>query len=101
MIAIPLQPVPSQVVRIVLGGQNCTLKLYQKTTGFYCDLMIDATVIWSCAICQDNNPICSYGYLPFVGVLTFYDTIANTNPQYQGLGAQYQLFYLAPGEGAA
>lgn len=103
MQAIPLQAVPSQIVRVVLNNQNCTIAINTKTTGLFCDLSIDGNVIWTCAICQNNNPICSYGYLGFIGSLVFLDTVSNTDPVYTGFGgttAQYQLLYLMPGEGA-
>ena len=29
---VPLQPIPSQVVHVVLDGQNCTLSIYEKPT---------------------------------------------------------------------
>ena len=100
MITVPLSATPSQTVKIILNSQNCTLTIYQKTTGVYCDLMIDATVIWQGAICQNNNPICNYGYLPFVGKLVFFDTQGASDPDYSGFGDRWQLMCLSPGEGA-
>jgi hypothetical protein len=99
MQSIPLQQTPSQTVKIILNGQNCTLAVYQKSTGVFCDLMIDSVIVWTCAICQNNTPICSYGYLPFVGSLLFFDTQGTSDPDYTGFDDRFVLLYLAPGEG--
>ncbi len=61
--------------------------------------MINTTVIWTGAICQNNTPICNYRYIPFLGKLVFFDTQGVSDPEYTGFADRYQLLYLAPGEG--
>lgn len=96
---IPLAVTPSQAVKIILNGQNCDISIYQKTTGLFCDLSIDSAVVWQGAVCINNMPICNYDYLPFIGKLTFYDTLGLENPDYTGFASRFQFLYLAPGEG--
>ncbi|WP_446667597.1 phage baseplate plug family protein, partial [Klebsiella pneumoniae] len=38
---ISLSPSLSQKVYVTLGGQNCAIKLHQRSTGFYADLYVD------------------------------------------------------------
>jgi hypothetical protein len=42
---ISLSPSLSQKVYVTLGGQNCAIKLHQRSTGFYIDLYVDDTAI--------------------------------------------------------
>lgn len=98
MLTIPIEPAPSQVLKVVLNDQNCTIALYQKTTGVYCDLMIDDRVVWLGAVCQNNNPIFNYAYFGFLGQLAFTDTQGANDPVYTGFGDRFQLVYLSPEE---
>lgn len=99
MQSIPLQPIPSQSVMVILNDQNCNIAIYQKSTGVYCDLAINGVVIWTCAVCLNNTPICAYEYIPFVGKLLFFDTQGDSDPDYTGFDDRYMLYYLEPGEG--
>ena len=40
MLKIPLKQVPSQKLRVVLGGQNCTINLYYRFGNTYMDLVV-------------------------------------------------------------
>jgi hypothetical protein len=90
---IPVQPLPAQTFNTVLGNQNCTISLYQKTTGMYLDLAINEAVVITGALCRDRVKIVRYGYLGFAGDLAFIDTQGAQDPEYQGLGDRWQLVY--------
>lgn len=91
---IPVQPLPSQVMNITLANQNCTIKLYQLSTGLYCDLHVGSELIIGGVICENLNRIVRDLYLGFVGDLGFYDMQGTDNPYYTGLGTRFIFIYL-------
>jgi hypothetical protein len=94
---IPLQPTPSQVLEVTLGGQPCLISVYQKFYGIFVDLYntnkIPPLIIGG-VIAQNLNRIVRDDYLGFIGDLAFYDTQGNSDPTYQGLGSQFLLLYI-------
>lgn len=95
---VPVQPVPSQTLAAVLGGQSCQLAVYQKRTGLYMDLMVGGVVLFTCVACLNEVLIVRGPALGFVGNLVFMDTQGSDDPSYEGLGSRWVLFYLAPGD---
>lgn len=93
---IPLQSVPSQSAQIVLGGQNCLVRVYQKSTGLFFDLLVDGNPIVQARICRDRNRLVRYERLGFSGDLFFVDSQGVSDPVYSGLGDRYNLFYATP-----
>jgi len=105
MQVIPVQAVPSQTLQTAVGGQNCTLNIYQLDAyGLFMDVLVDGAVICQGVICENANRIVRYAYLGFVGDFAWFDTYAGvteaqpSDPVYTGLGAQYVLMYLAPAD---
>lgn len=94
MLTIPLQATPSQSLSAVLGGQNCQINVYQKSTGMYLDLYVSNSPIITATICLDRVRLVREAYLGFIGDLVFADTQGVSDPVYTGLGAQYVLLYL-------
>lgn len=95
MLTIPLAPVPSQTLAVVLGGQNCNISVYQEITGIYFDLSLGTTVIKTAVIVEDGARLledCQYA--GFVGDFVCVDTQGELDPQYTGLGSRWQLVYL-------
>lgn len=90
---IPIADKPSQTLTIALSGQQTTLNLYQKSTGFYCDVYVNSALIISGVICQNLNKIVRDAYLGFIGDLYFYDTQGLSDPSSPGLGTRYLLIY--------
>ncbi|KPA87283.1 hypothetical protein PF66_06193 [Pseudomonas asplenii] len=95
---IPISATPSQVFSIVLGTQNCTIKVYQKSTGTFLDLALAGTPLLTGVLCQDRVRLVRQAYLGFSGDLAFMDTQGFDVPQYQGLGSRWQLMYLEPSD---
>lgn len=91
---VPIQPVPSQVLTALLTNQACQINVYQKNTGLFCDLYVNALPIVLGVICQNRNRLVRAAYLGFVGDMMFIDTQGLADPVYAGLGSQFVLAYL-------
>ena len=91
---IPVIDTPAQVVKIILAGQPCTINLYQKSTGLYCDLYVGTALIIGGVVCQNMNRIVINAYLGFVGDLFWQDTQGTDDPTSPGLGARFIFWYL-------
>lgn len=95
---IPIQPVPSQIAKVVLGGQNCQILIYQKPQGLFVDINADGSDIVTGVIARDAVPLVCREYAGFVGNLIFIDTQGASDPTYDGLGSRYSLVYLTAEE---
>lgn len=98
MLVIPLSASPSQQVSVTLNGQNCVIRVYQKSTGVYADLTVNNVVLFTAVLCHDRDRLVRYKYLGFSGDLSFIDSQGSTDPDYTGFGSQYFLVYLSPDE---
>ena len=98
MLEIPLQPVASQVVKAVLGGQNFQIFIYQKAQGMFVDINVDGIDVMSAVIARDVTPLISREYAGVSGNLIFTDTQGSHEPTYDGLGTRYTLVYLTAEE---
>lgn len=103
MLVVPLQALPNQTLYTSLGGQNCTINVFQYAYGLFLDLYVGSTLIVSCVICLNANLIVRSAYLGFDGDLAFVDTQGDADPVYTGFGpgARYQLLYLTTSDVAA
>ncbi|CUK22902.1 phage baseplate plug family protein [Achromobacter xylosoxidans] len=90
---IPLRAVPAQACSVVLGGQNCQVSVYQKSTGVYLDLQVNHEPVAMAVLCHDRVWLIREIYSGFVGDLTFVDTQGRDDPAYTGLGSRFQLMY--------
>lgn len=111
MQTVPLAPVPSQTLSIVLGGQAVSIALYLLGTGdgaaMYMDLESNGAPIFTSRIARafsglpaNTPPFMTVGehYRGFQGDLLFIDTQATPtteveDPLPNGLGARWQLVY--------
>lgn len=92
---IPLQPVPSQTLAIVLNNQDCEISLYQKSTGLFFDLSSNGNVIVTARYCANGVKIVRRPDSGFVGDFMFVDIAGqNHNPDYLGMGESFVLVYL-------
>jgi hypothetical protein len=99
MKVIPLAPVASQQINVTLGGQACSINVYQKSTGVYLDLFLNNQPISTTVRCLNEAELVEdRQYLGFVGNLMFVDTQGETDPTYTGFGPEptgrYQLVYI-------
>lgn len=95
MKVIPLDAVPSQTLNVVLGGQACVLKLYQKRTGLYLDLVVNNVQVCYGALCLSGYPLIKNTYHGFTGNLVFVNQTGSDTPYYTGLGTTFLLYYVA------
>lgn len=98
---IPLQPVPSQTLNVLLNNQDCTINVYQKFYGLFIDLYSGDELVIAGVIGWDRNWIVRSKYLGFDGDLSFIDTQGNQDHDYTSLGSEFLLFYFTPDEVAA
>lgn len=98
MVVIPLSPIPSQTLRVVLDGQACDLSLYQRQNHLFADLVTNDIAICTGAICQDRADIVQSPTPHFSGSLHFIDMQGNKSPRYSELGDRYQLVFIPAGE---
>lgn len=91
---IPVSPVPSQTLDVVLAGQNCQIAIYQKTTGLYVDVAVNDAPIVTGAIARDRVRLVRHIYLQFQGDLIIVDTRGSSDPESSGLGTRFLLVYL-------
>jgi hypothetical protein len=98
MLIVPLQPLASQVVQVMLGGQACTIGVYSKGGSMFADITVAGAPLRTCQLCLNGVLLVRFNYLGFVGDLVFVDLQGNTDPLYTGLGTRYVLVYLAPAD---
>lgn len=98
MLVVPLIVTPAQTVNVVLGDQSCTIDVYQKFWGLFCDVLVDDVVIIQGVLCQDRNYIVRSLYLGFSGDLLFVDTQGTTDPEFEQLGSRFLLVYQSSDE---
>ena len=84
MQTIPIADVPSQTLSVQLGGQSCSISIYRKSTGLFCNLSVANVLIIGGVICQNVNRIVRDAYLGFVGDLVFLDTQGTDDPTTPG-----------------
>lgn len=95
MLIVPVQPVANQTLQIQLGGQPCTLNLYQTMFGLFMDVYVGASPIVLGVICENLNRIVRSKYLGFVGDFIFIDnTGTGADPIYYSLNSTFSLAYL-------
>jgi hypothetical protein len=102
MLQVPLAAVPSQQFGITLDGQNCTISVYQKTTGLYFDMLFNGAPFTSTVRCLNEARLCEdRQYLGFEGDFLFYDAQGDSDPDYTGLAGRFVLIYLEAADLAA
>ncbi|VVE82832.1 phage baseplate plug family protein [Pandoraea sputorum] len=94
MRTVPLQALASQSITIILGGQNCRIKVDQKRTGMFLSLWINNVALVTSVQARDRTLLVRQSYLGLAGDLSFFDTQGTDDPEYQGLGTRWFLNYI-------
>ena len=97
-VQVTLQPVASQQVQTVLGGQQCQIAVYVKNQCMFLDMIVNGTQVIYAVQCKNLVSLIPTAYLGFVGWLMFIDTQGSEDPKYTGLGSRWQLLYLTEGD---
>ncbi len=92
---IPVQDTAAQTFTINLAGQQCQINLYIRTTGLYCDLYVNNSLIIGGVICENLARIVQNTYLGFLGDLVWLDTQGVDDPASPGLGSRFVFYYLS------
>ena len=90
---IPLAALPDQTVQVTLNGQNCAIRVYQKTGGLFVDVYVDNVGVIFGVRAFNLNKIVREPYLGFKGDLYFNDTQKSDEPSYSLLGTRFVLLY--------
>ncbi|SFN29683.1 hypothetical protein SAMN05216516_10521 [Izhakiella capsodis] len=98
MQTITIQPKKSQVLSVVLAGQQCVIRLIQRESFIYMDLTVNGNPVMQGVPCLFGNRLVGYSYLGFVGDLVFIDNTGQRDPAYEGLGSRFILYYLEESE---
>ena len=100
---VPLIQYPNQELMCILGNQNCTIRVTERSGYTFLDLRVDDTVIregqlcdpWSWVLATPND---------FKGNFMLIDTArtiaAQERAQYDGLGDRWVLYYFTEEEAA-
>lgn len=107
---ITVSDVPSQTLVVQVGGQNCSLSVYQRSTsgvdtngnptsvGLFMDVEVEGEPVITGVLCENLNRIVRDPYLGFIGDFAWWDTqgspLAGLDPSTPGLGSRYQLLYM-------
>lgn len=94
MRSVPLNPVPSQTLTLLLNNQPIRLNVRTFATGLFMDVLLNNVLIAAAVPCLNNNKIVREAYSGLIGDFMFTDTQGESDPTYDGLGARYQLIYL-------
>ena len=98
MLKIPLKQVPSQKLRVVLGGQNCTINLYYRFGNTYMDLVVGNNAVINGAICRNRSSVVNVANHVFAGALYFLDLLGDSDPNYKLFNDRYTLLYVSANE---
>lgn len=93
MIKISLKPSKAQAVRVTLANQSCLMRLVQRESGLYMDLTVNDTPVLTGFPCLYATRIVRYKHLPFKGDLFFLDKEGSDDPNGDGLGTRFNLYY--------
>lgn len=92
---IPITSKAAQTFTIQLNGQNCSINLYQKSTGLYFDMTVNGKTCVNSVLCLNLVGLIREAYYGFSGQLIFFDTQGTSDPTYQYLGTRYKLVYVS------
>lgn len=104
MVEIPLQPLPSQELQVLLDSQPCTITLRwfgSEPSGaarLYAGLRVGNDMVFDGAVCLNGQIVNQSPSHLFSGFLVFLDTQGREAPRWDGLGGRWALLYLSDGE---
>lgn len=98
MLIVPLSPIPSQTLKIVLDDQDCEISVLTRGPNLYLDLTVDGVIIQQGALLLNYVSAIQIPSRSFKGTLAMFDTQGNEAPRWDGLGSRWLLFYWSEGE---
>lgn len=101
MLVIPLSPIPSQTLKVVLDDQDCEISVLMHGPHLYLDLTVNGNIVQQGALLLDYVSAIQIPTRNFSGTLAMFDTQGNEPPRWDGLGDRWQLCYWSEGEEGA
>lgn len=95
---IPLSPVPSQTLKVVLDDQDCEISVLMRGQHLYLDLTVNGIIIQRGAILLDGVSAIQIPTRNFLGTLAIVDTQGNEAPRFEGLGSRWLLCFWSVGD---
>lgn len=96
---IPVQPVPTQTLAVVLAGQPAQIEIRQNGANMYFSLRLADRPIVLTRICRNRQRLLlDVEYKGFIGDFEFQDTQGAEQPTYIGLGTRFVLRYFGADE---
>lgn len=92
-VRVPLISTPAQEMSIRLAQQSCRLRVYQKRTGLYVDLLVNDVPVATGILCRDRVWLIRNPASGFVGDFAFIDTQDASDPFYTGLSDRFRLIW--------
>lgn len=90
---IPLQPIPSQTISVVLDGQPCVIGLRELGGRQYFSLSVNGTIICENVLIVNNSRIVNAEYTDFIGEFASIDMAGDEPPNYTGWGTRWLLAF--------
>ncbi|CND00962.1 Uncharacterised protein [Yersinia frederiksenii] len=94
MRTVSIEPLKSQSISVSLGGQQCGIRLIQRESFMYMDLTSNGVPLIQGVPCLYGNKMVGYKYLGFVGDFVFIDNVGQSDPEWNGLGSRFDLYYI-------
>lgn len=90
---IPLRPLPSQSINVILAGQPCIIDLREMGGRQYLSLSVNGTAICQSVLLVNRSAIVRAAYAGFIGDLAAIDTQGDEAPRYDGWGTRWFLAF--------
>jgi hypothetical protein len=93
IVTIPVNPVPSQSLNVIVAGQPCTIDLREIGGRQYFSLSLNGDVICQNVLIVNRSAIVRAAYTGFVGDFAAIDTTGDEAPEYTGWGTRWFLVF--------
>ena len=93
IMSIPLAPIPSQSVDVILNQQPCSLNVHSRGGNLFFDLYLNNIPVLCGVVAHNRVRLVRDAYLGFNGDLAFVDLQGTDAPMYIGLGTRWKLYY--------
>ncbi|MBS4773136.1 MAG: hypothetical protein KHX55_02535 [Proteobacteria bacterium] len=93
IVEVPLSPLPSQELSLVLGNQDVTVRVLTHGDYLYLDILKENEPVILGQIIVTGQNILPAGLSDFSGNFQMVDLNGDSDPVYSGLGTQFRLLY--------
>lgn len=90
---VPLSPLPSQELSLVLGNQDVTVRVLTRGDYLYLDVLKEKEPVILGQLIVTGQNLLPAGLSAFTGNFQMVDLNGDSDPFYTGLGTQFRLLY--------